>query len=224
MLRSETFCLALIFFILINTDLSEAKGRGGGRGGGSGRGGSRGWYGGSFGGGGDGFDWELFFIIVGVIFGVLFLATCIYVYFIEDDDRIFMQKMIEQNQQHQQNNSDDTHLPYPTIATVDATPPYQSSNQFQENFPQNTNNGEVLSPTPLPYSIAPVDVPPPYPGNQSGTWKNGSWMTNQPNNQFQDNFPQNTSHGAIVSSTHLSYPTIATVDAPPPYPGNQSGT
>merc|ERR1712066_633251 len=152
-------------------------------------------------------------IIVGVIFGVLLLATCIYVYFIEDDDRIFMQKMIEQNQQHQQNNSDDTHLPCPTIATVDATPPYQSSNQFQENFPQNTNNGEILSPTPLPYSIAPVDVPPPYPGNQSGTWIDGSWMTNQPSNQFQDNFPQNTSHGAIVSSTHLPHPTIATVDA-----------
>merc|ERR1719219_2394787 len=124
-----------------------------------------------------------------------------------------MQKMIDQNQQHQQNNSDDTHLPCPTIATVDATPPYQSRNQFQENFPQNTNNGEILSPTPLPYSIAPVDLPPPYPGNQSGTWSN----------QFQENFPQNTNNGEILSPTPLPY-SIAPVDLPPPYPGNQSGT
>ena len=47
MLKLQFICLVVIFFILINTDLSEAKG---GRGGGRGR--SRGSYGGYSGGGG----------------------------------------------------------------------------------------------------------------------------------------------------------------------------
>merc|ERR1719228_252626 len=97
---------------------------------------------------------------------------------------------------------------------------HQPSNQFQDNLPKNTYYSIKLSPTHLPYSIATVDVPPPYPGNQSGTWINGSWMTSQLSNQFQDNFPQNTSHGTIGSSTHLPHPTIATMDATPSYQSN----
>merc|ERR1711936_612439 len=211
-------------------NLSEAKGRGGGRGGGrsGGRGGSS-WYGssrygGSSYGGGDGsFHWLLICIIVGVIFGFLLCVVmpccCVCCYFQDDkcDENYSDQQShqsniaIEQNQQHQQNDSDNT-------AIYMLHTRHQSSNQFQDNLPQNTHHSTKLSPTHLPYSIAPVDVPPPYPGNQSGTWINGSlMMTNQPSNQFQDNFPQNTNHGEILSSTHLPYPTIATVDTTPSY-------
>jgi len=192
MFRSEIFCLVLIFFVLINTDLSEAKGgRGGGRGGGrsGGRGGSRGWYGGSRGwyggssggGGGGSFDFQLFLYIVVGIFGVLLLLCCCYYVCSEYDEQIDKYNSdqhshqsniaIEQNQQHEQNNSDNT--------AIDMQPTrHQSSNQFQDNLPQNTFHSTKLSPTHLPYSIAPVDVPPPYPGNQSGTWINGSWVNN----------------------------------------------
>jgi len=186
MFRSEIFCLVLIFFVLINTDLSEAKGgRGGGRGGGrsGGRGGSRGWYGGSSGGGGGGsFNLEIFFYILGGAVGWCLLCWCCHYPIslpcdVEDDedrsDRHSNENNIatEQIPQHQQNNSDNT--------AIDMQPTrHQSSNQFQDNLPQNTYHSTKLSPTHLPYSIAPVDVPPPYPGNQSGTWINGSWVTN----------------------------------------------
>jgi len=182
MFRSEIFCLVLIFFVLINTDLSEAKGgRGGGRGGGrsGGRGGSRGWYGGSSGGGGGGsFDLEIFFYVLGGgILVTCIVCCCFCICDVEDDedysDRHSNENNIatEQIQQHQQNDSDNT--------AIDMQPTrHQSSNQFQDNLPQNTYHSTKLSPTHLPYSIAPVDVPPPYPGNQSGTWINGSWVTN----------------------------------------------
>merc|ERR1711936_410118 len=91
MFRSEFFCLVLFFFILINTDLSEAKGgRGGGRGGGQsgGRGGSRGWYGGSSGGGGGGsFDLEIFFYVLGGgILVTCIVCCCFCICDVEDDE------------------------------------------------------------------------------------------------------------------------------------------
>merc|ERR1711881_732290 len=196
MLRSETFCLVLIFFILINTDLSEAKGRGGGGGRGGGRsgggsrsggrggsrgyyGGSRGYYGGSSGGGGGGSsDLAIFLYILGGVVGFLLLVWCYYcVCDVTNDDEDYSSRhsnennvAMEQNRQHQQNNSGNT--------AIDMQPTrHQPSNQFQNNLPQNTYHSTKLSPTHLPYSIVP-DAPPPYPGNQNGTWINGSWVIN----------------------------------------------
>merc|ERR1711974_514114 len=113
----------------------------------------------------------LFFYIVAGILGVLGLVYCCYLVRAVNQHSHQSNIAIEQNRQHQQNNSDNT--------AIDMQPTrHQSSNQFQDNLPQNTYHSTKLSPTHLPYSIAPVDVPPPYPGNQSGTWINGSWVTN----------------------------------------------
>jgi len=169
MLRSEIFCLVVIFFVLVNTDLSEAKGRGGGRGGGrsGGRGGSRGWYGGSYGGGGDEINGAEF----------LLRARCCSVCDVmnDDEDNSYENSnenniVMERNRQHLQNDCSSTAIDVqPTI--------HQSSNQFQDNLPQNTYHSTKTSPTHLPYSIVP-DAPPPYPGDQNGKWINGSWVIN----------------------------------------------
>ena len=42
---------------------------------------------------------------------------------------------------------------------------------------ENHQNGTILSPMHLPYSLTPEAVPPPYPSNQ-GAWNNGTWTTN----------------------------------------------
>lgn len=42
---------------------------------------------------------------------------------------------------------------------------------------ENHQNGTILSPMHLPYSLTPEAVPPSYPSNQ-GTWNNGIWTTN----------------------------------------------
>jgi len=179
MLRSEIFCLVVIFFILVNTDLSEARRRGGGRGGGrsGGRGGSRGWYGGSYGGGGDGyFDWLIFLYVFGGIVGfILLIWCCCSCGVCDDEDKSYENSnenniAMEQNRQHLQNDCSSTAIDVqPTI--------HQSSNQFQDNLPQNTYHSTKTSPTHLPYSIVP-DAPPPYPGDQNGKWINGSWVIN----------------------------------------------
>merc|ERR1719369_678535 len=62
---------------------------------------------------------------------------------------------MEQNRQHLQNDCSSTAIDVqPTI--------HQSSNQFQDNLPQNTYHSTKTSPTHLPYTIVP-DAPPPYP-------------------------------------------------------------
>jgi len=82
MLRSEFFCLVVIFFILVNTDLSEAK-RGGGYKGYRSRpsgGGYKGYRSSSGGGGGGGGDWKELLITLAGIAGFIFLFFCIFCY------------------------------------------------------------------------------------------------------------------------------------------------
>ena len=87
------------------------------------------------------------------------------------------------------------HLSYP-ISPVNVLPyeqnqPYHVSEPVSQpsytvpRIPENHNlntsdnlqNGAILSPMHLPYSLTPDAVPPPYPSNQ-GTWENGTWTTN----------------------------------------------
>jgi len=65
-----------------------------------------------------------------------------------------------------------TYLPQ-SLPTLPSAPEYHNLNRND-----NEQNGLILSSTHLPYSIAPDDAPPPYPGNPNGAWINGSWVSN----------------------------------------------
>jgi len=232
MLKLQFVLLVVIFFILITTDLSDAKRGGGGsrgggsRGGGSSSRGSGGYYyggsGSSYGSGGGGsFDWELLYIIGGII-GFIFLfcicyCICDAAIWNEYDNTIENlggsrgNTAMHENHQRQQRN----------VTKVNMQP----RNQFQENLPQESPYGMKLSPDNLSYSISPVNVPP------SGQ---------NPANSISETVPQplptaplgpenhnlqttdNIQSGSILSSPHLPY-SITNVAAPPPYPSNQSG-
>jgi len=246
MLRSQFFCLVVILFILINTDLSEAKG---GRGGGRGRSRGGGWSGGSYGGS---FGWENIWYIVasvaGVILFVCLLWCCINNCDDDEDDsnQHLNQRSIAmaQNQQRQQNNVNEAAInlhrsivmehnrqqPQSNVNETDISQSISHSRkQFLENLPQNTYYGTKLSPTHLSYPIAPRNVPSNglnQPNSISETISMSPTYLPQPLPSAPENHNLNTNdseqNGLISSSTHLPYP-IRPYDAPPPYPGNPNG-
>jgi len=211
-MKLQFVSLVVIFFILINTDLSEAKG---------GRGGGRRGSGGSYSGGGGGsFDWEIFLYIIGGIVGFCVLVCCCVCIFESADDEDTPKENLgginrdstamHENHQRQQRNETAMNM--------------QPTSQFQENLPQDSPYGMKLSPDHLSYSISPVNIP-----------QNGQ----NPANYISETVPQplptaplgpenhnlktydNSHNGPILSPGPLPY-SITNVAVPPPYPSNQS--
>jgi len=219
-MKLQFVSLVVIFFILINTDLSEAKG------------GRRRFHVSSFGsgagysgGGGGGYMeiWEILLIVIGCIAGFFFLVcfcTCICEYADEEDypkensgginRGYIIEDFTHENLQHQQRNETALNM--------------QPRIQFQENLPQDSPYGMKLSPDHLSYSISPVHVP----SNGQNPAKYVSETVPQPlptvplgpenhNLKTYDNFQ----NGPILSPGPLPY-SITNVAVPPPYPSNQS--
>jgi len=213
-MKLQFVSLVVIFFILINTDLSEAKG---GRGGGRGR--SRGSYGGYSGGGGGSFDWEIVLYIIGGIAGLFFLVWfCTFICEYDDEEDYHPKEnlggidrgsaVMHENHQHQQRNETAMNM--------------QPTTQFQENLPQDSPYGMKLSPDHLSYSISPVNVPQNVPANYISETVPQPLPTaplghENHNLTTYDNFQ----NGPILSHTQLPY-SITNVAVPPPYPSNQS--
>jgi len=207
MFRSQFFCFVVTFFILINTDLSEAYGS---------------WsdehnpYGLEI--------WLPIFIPLGV-FLCCWCCMCCTICSSDDDNinetAINMHRNIvmeEHYQQHQQNNVNET-----AINLQPSIP--QATNQFQENLPQNTYYDAKLSSTHLYYPIAPrnvlsngpnqpnyisVTISPTYLPQPLPEWPSA------PENHNLSAY-DNEQNGSILSSTHRHY------DPPPPYPGTPNG-
>jgi len=235
MLKSKIFSLVIIFFILINTDLSEAKGGRGG--GGRSRGRSRG--GGGFGGWSGGFyDLEIFFYVLAF---VVFLVCVFYCVYGCDDDENKNEKdsyqnsnkrSMVQNQQYLRNQDNDTAI---NLQPVISRP--------RKQFPVNKNCDAYYGtkvPSYLPYPIAPVTVPAQNSNKRSiakrSMVQNQQYLRNQdnetainlqpvispPRKQFPVNKNCDAYYGTKVPS-YLPYP-IAPVTVPAPIPGNQNGT
>jgi len=246
MLRSQFFCLVVIFFILINTDLSEAKG---GRGGGRGRSRGGGWSGGSSGGP---IYWEIFFYVACAAVGMILLVRLCFCLsdYCDDDENDSNQHLnqrsiaMAQNRQRQQNNVNEAAInlhrsivtehnrqqPQSNVNETDISQSISHSRkQFLENLPQNSYHGTKLSPTHLSYPIAPRNVP----SNGLNQPNSISETISMPPTYLPQQLPSapenhnlntnyNEQNGLISSSTHLPYP-ITPYDAPPPYPGNPNG-
>ena len=73
----------------------------------------------------------------------------------------------EQNQPHY--GSEPVSQPLYTVPQISDNHNLKTSDNLQ--------NGTILSPMHLPYSLTPEAVPPPYPSSH-GTWINGTWVTN----------------------------------------------
>jgi len=216
-MKLQFVSLVVIFFILINTDLSEAKG---GRGGGRGR--SRGSYGGYSGGGGGSLEfWEIVLLIGGIagLFLLVWLCTCICEYDGGFHGDTYTKENLgginrgsttmHENHQHQQRNE---------------TAMNMQPSQFQENLPQDSPYGMKLSPDHLSYSISPVNVP--QNGQNPANYISETVPQPQPtaplgpenhNLKTYDNFQ----NGPILSPGPLPY-SITNVAVPPPYPSNQN--
>jgi len=214
-MKLQFVSLVVIFFILINTDLSEAKG---GRGGGRGR--SRGSYGGYSGGVGGSSDWEIVLYVIGGTAGLYFLVMfCTYICEYDDEEDYPKENLVginrgsttmHENHQHQQRNETAMNM--------------QPTSQFQENFPQDSPYGMKLSPDHLSYSISPVNVP--QNGQNPANYISETVPQPQPtaplgpenhNLKTYDNFQ----NGPILSPGPLPY-SLTNVAVPPPYPSNQS--
>jgi len=225
MLRTKSIFLVLILFILINTDLSVAKGLGGGipggtpppllpgsRGGGS-RGGYKGYGGSYYGGGGGSFNWEtLMYVVIGiVVFCSLCCMCCLCVCAEKDNER---------NISHNSNEIENRSIVVQEIPQRynEASMNAEIRNQFHENLSHNSHHITNLSPHHLSYPISLVNIPP----NEQNQSYYASGAVSQP----LDTVPQVPENHNLKAKENLENGTILshslTQEAvSPPYPSNQ---
>jgi len=219
-MKLQFVSLVVIFFILINTDLSEAKG-GRRRFSVSSRGGGAGYSTAHIGGGSIEF-WQVALIVIGCS-SPLYVLWCYRDFCINSTEsslRDYPEENLgginrgsttmHENHQHQQRNETAINM--------------QPTSQFQENLPQDSPYGMKLSPDHLSYSISPVNVP--QNGQNPANYISETVPQPQPtaplgpenhNLKTHDNFQ----NGPILSPGPLPY-SLTNVAVPPPYPSNQS--
>jgi len=152
MLKAQSMVVAVILFILINIDLSIAKGGRGGGGGRGSRGGYRGYGGSSYGGGGGSFDWTL---LVGVIIGIVvfcFLSWICCPFCSSDEEN-------ERNVRHDSNGIDVRSMVVPKNQqrnSNETSMNMETRNKFHENLSQNSHHVTKLSPHHQSYPISPL--------------------------------------------------------------------
>jgi len=151
MLKAQSMFVAVILFILINIDLSIAKGGREGGGVRGSRGGYRGYGGSSYGRGVGSFDWTL---LVGVIIGIVvfcFLCWICCPVCSSDEEN-------ERNVHHDSNGINIRSMVVPKNQqrySNETSMNMETRNQFHENLSRNSHHVTKLSPRHQSYPISP---------------------------------------------------------------------
>jgi hypothetical protein len=215
-MKLQFVSLVVIFFILINTDLSEAKG------------GRRRFHVSSHGSGAGGSIklWQILLYVIGGLapFIVLMCFCCCCSDFFIDCTESSLRDYPEENLGGINRGSTTMHENHQHQQRNETAINMQPMSQFQENLPQDSPYGTKLSPDHLSYSISPVNVP--QNGQNPANYISETVPQPQPtaplgpenhNLKTHDNFQ----NGPILSPGPLPY-SLTNVAVPPPYPSNQS--